>query len=861
VSSWVVGQTLMNEEAAPRKSSNLGFEEIFILCVMGVLVVVGGIGYVVAWLMGLRATTSPGHLFSVVSAQDFLAGRIPAIWGVPTPGARFDVALVLTLAAVTTLVHLAWQQREKITGKTNPQFVPMRQLSMTHLRLVTQSGGLVVVGLLWLLIVVVTTAILGDLLGGLVLGTALSAEPGLYVAYQLAGGQASVKLPKDRFVLGNSKGSFVMAPPNQGLMIFAGPRSGKSSGLVIPNVLHLDESSLVFTSTRQDILNAIAKHRTQLGKVWLYDPMHLANPLPEGVERIDWTPMSGSEDFTVALRHSEEFTHGVGEGTDDKAGFFSKSAGRLLAATLHIAAIHGLAMTQIPALIQERSLQTLLALAQQRGDEQVREIVESLAGFRELNSIQATAAATTTIFSTKFIAAPGPTDVQFAPSELLSGHHTLAIIAKSDLGGTLTASPLTTSLLTDIHTEIHRLSQAQPGGRLQVSHYWLLDEFFALGGLSALPQMASESAGRNHHLAIALQSAEQLTVLYGARADSIWDLFGTKMAGSGVSSVPTLQRLEMVGGGDAAERARQDHDSKKRPMKGDRLLSHEIAALREHHWLAISQSGPKELHPLLIRGNAYWKVSPFKELTQGIDPRQATRLARWVSRVQTARRRDDAGATKGNSLTPRIGSTVKAGIAASDELVAEQWSLWEAPVVDRAKKALSRARKALSDARRARSESEIAPPSVQSSSSAERALGMRREKVIHNDPDIGHVRTRVAYRDDEGMGGSSGSAGLPWPPASVSGLRLQAEHDPWDVLPGSTDVDWPVIAGRSRAPEAVAVATPSMPPLPAARIANRHPTKCDLCGRPVPSGEGWVWKEDGQPSWRGRHQSCPGKKG
>ena len=651
----------MNDEAAQRKSNKPGYEEIFILCVMGVLVVVGGIGYVVAWLMGLRATTRPAHLFSMTSAEDVLAGRIPAIWGVsPSPGVRFDVALVLTLAALASLAHRAWQWREKTKAKSNPQFVPMRQFSVAQLRLLAQCGGVAVVGLLWLLTVVVTTAIVGYLLGGLVLGTALSAELGLYLAYQLAGGQASVKLPKDRFVLGNSKGSFVMAPPNQGLMIFAGPRSGKSSGLVIPNVLHLDESSLVFTSTRQDILNAISKHRAQLGEVVIYDPMHLANPLPKDVKRIAWTPMTGCQDFTVALRHAEEFTHGVSEGTDDKAGFFSKSASRLLGATLHITAVHELPMRQLPALIQERSLQTLLALAQQRSDEQVREIIESLVGFRELNSIQATAAATTSLFSTKFIFDPGPDDVTLHPSHFLGGTNTLAIIAKSDLGGELSASPLTTSLLTDIHTEIHRISQAQPDGRLPVSHYWLLDEFFALGGLSALPQMASESAGRNHHLGIALQSAEQLTALYGPTADSIWDLFSTKLAGSGISSVPTLQRLELVGGGDAAERARQDHDSKRRPMKGDRLLSHEIAALRSHHWLAISQSGSKELHPLLITGNAFWKVSPFKELAQGIDPRQATPLARWVSRMQTARRRDDDGATKGNSLSPGNGSKVRA---------------------------------------------------------------------------------------------------------------------------------------------------------------------------------------------------------
>jgi hypothetical protein len=668
-----------------------------------------------------------------------------------------------------------------------------------------------------------------------------------------------VKLPKDRFVLGNLRGSFVMAPPNQGLMIFAGPRSGKSSGIIIPNVLHLDESSVVFTSTRQDILNAISKHRAQLGEVVIYDPMHLASPLPKDVKRIAWTPMTGCEDFTVALRHSEEFTHGVSEGTDDKAGFFSKSASRLLAATLHVAAVHKLPMSQIPGLIQERSLQTLLALAQQKSDEQVREIIESLVGFRELNSIQATAAATTSLFSTRFVFGPGPDDGALDLARFLSGANTLAIIAKSDLGGELSASPLTTSLLTDIHTEIHRISQAQPDGRLPVSHYWLLDEFFALGGLSALPQMASESAGRNHHLAIALQSAEQLTVLYGAKADSIWDLFGTHLAGSGISSVPTLQRLELVGGGDAAERARQDHDPTRRPMKGDRLLSHEIAALREHHFLAISQSGAKELHPLQIKGNPYFKVSPFKELSQGTDLRQATPLARWVSRMGAARRRDDDDAAKGNSLTPGNGSTVKSEISAAEELMAEQWSLWEAPVVNRAKRALSRAGKALSDARRARSESEIAPPSVQSDHSAEWPFRVRKEKVI------GDVLDRGLADSDDGLADADGPVGglvTVGEPSAVGRhpLPLRGDDDPpWELSPAGsvTDECWvtvPVVA-----PQAVATATATGPRavvLPPRLTVNQHYTRCDICKQAVPPGDGWVWREEGKSSWSGRHKGC-----
>ena len=293
-------------------------------------------------------------------------------------------------------------------------------------------------------------------------------------------------------------------------------------------------------------------------------------------------------------------------------------------------------------------------------------------------------------------------------------------------------------------------------------------------------------------------------------------------------------------------------------MKGDRLLSHEIAALREHHWLTMSQSGAKELHPMAIKGNAYWKVSPFKELSEGLDPLLATPLARWFSRVRQAKRN---WPTTRTSPTAPTGGTNRAEIGVTEELIGEEYALVRAGSREAVRNGALAIKTAIVGTLGGLKRSRIAPLSVLSGSSAERAQGMSREKVIGNDSDIGHVRIRVAYRDDEGMGGGGGSAGLPWPPGRVLGLRLRDESKTWDVLPGTSDAEGHATAVPSGAPQAVAVAAPLMLPWPAARLVNRHPAKCDLCGQPVPSGEGWVWKEDGNPSWRGRHQDCPGKKG
>ena len=54
-------------------------------------------------------------------------------------------------------------------------------------------------------------------------------------------------------------------------MVIAPPRSGKSTGFVIPWLLDHDGPALVL-STKRDIYEATAAHRGCIGRVWVYDP-------------------------------------------------------------------------------------------------------------------------------------------------------------------------------------------------------------------------------------------------------------------------------------------------------------------------------------------------------------------------------------------------------------------------------------------------------------------------------------------------------------------------------------------------------------------------------------------------------------
>ncbi len=55
-------------------------------------------------------------------------------------------------------------------------------------------------------------------------------------------------------------------------MLVIGPtRSGKTSGLVVPNLLEWQGAAIV-TSTKSELVDLTASHRRSLGPVCVYDP-------------------------------------------------------------------------------------------------------------------------------------------------------------------------------------------------------------------------------------------------------------------------------------------------------------------------------------------------------------------------------------------------------------------------------------------------------------------------------------------------------------------------------------------------------------------------------------------------------------
>jgi hypothetical protein len=69
----------------------------------------------------------------------------------------------------------------------------------------------------------------------------------------------------------DDRGEMRFARPERALLLVGPPRSGKTSGVIIPAVL-ANPFAAVCTSTKPDLATATAPARSRLGRVWSFDP-------------------------------------------------------------------------------------------------------------------------------------------------------------------------------------------------------------------------------------------------------------------------------------------------------------------------------------------------------------------------------------------------------------------------------------------------------------------------------------------------------------------------------------------------------------------------------------------------------------
>ena len=88
--------------------------------------------------------------------------------------------------------------------------------------------------------------------------------------------------------------------------IIAPTGAGKTLYLMVAACLDAP-GPLVATSTKPEVLDAIVETRTGKGRVWVFDPLNIAN----WPEPMIWNPVAGAEDSAAAVARGEAFAGGL----------------------------------------------------------------------------------------------------------------------------------------------------------------------------------------------------------------------------------------------------------------------------------------------------------------------------------------------------------------------------------------------------------------------------------------------------------------------------------------------------------------------------------------------------------------------
>jgi len=345
--------------------------------------------------------------------------------------------------------------------------------------------------------------------------------------------------------VGSDGRRLLWAGSQQALLVLGPPRSGKTSSLVVPNILAAPGPVLV-TSTKPDVLQATLASRAAMGRCWVLDPTGTV-PVPPGANLVRWSPVQASLCWDEALVTAKVMTyaarpHGLG---GDSAHWAERSEA-LLAPLLHASAVAGTGMRQVLSWVLRHDVRSPMAVLGMSGDD-AAVAVDVLAGIaatdeRERSGIFSSSAGTLAAYrsSRALDMAERP---NFDPSGCPYGSDTVYVCAPARYQAVV--APVIVAFLEQVRAATYR---AASSGALRLPVTFVLDEVANVAPLPDLPAMVSEGGGQGLLTMACLQDLSQARARWAGAADGFFSLFGTKVVLPGVGDIKTLEAVSRLAG-------------------------------------------------------------------------------------------------------------------------------------------------------------------------------------------------------------------------------------------------------------------------------------------------------------------------
>jgi type IV secretory pathway TraG/TraD family ATPase VirD4 len=351
--------------------------------------------------------------------------------------------------------------------------------------------------------------------------------------------------------LGHDLRGWCHASPQQSVMVLGPPRSGKTTSLIIPNVI-ATPGAVVSTSTKPDVLDATIGVRSSRGRCLLFDPTGTTEATRR-LEPLRWSPLQSCLEWTGALataRALVEVGAGAGAGGSLRAehSHWTERAQALLAPLLHAGALAEVDMRTLLTWVDRRKAlpaQQVLAAEATTTAELARNLLDGIVATeeRELSGIWSTASGALSGFRSEH-ALESTRSPDFDPGRFVESSDTVYVAAPAHRQALV--APMVVGLLNDVRTATFaRDAQGSaPNGVVLLA----LDELANIAPIPDLPSMISEGGGQGLVTLACFQDLSQARQRWPVHAEGFPSLFGTTVVLPGIGDVRTLDALSLLGG-------------------------------------------------------------------------------------------------------------------------------------------------------------------------------------------------------------------------------------------------------------------------------------------------------------------------
>jgi type IV secretion system protein VirD4 len=288
----------------------------------------------------------------------------------------------------------------------------------------------------------------------------------------------------ERIIVGNYNNALLSIQKDVQTLVIAPPRSGKTSGLVIPAALE-HEGPLVTTSVRSDVRDQTIARRQQLGHVFGWDPF--------GTHTDSWNPIQGCKNWGHSLQVARWLTQAVDLGSGGNTEYFAQEAQGMIGPLLHAAALSGRTVIDVYNWILEREESEPEAILIANNAYDANRRLENVYSYteRQRDGIIGMAASYLQMYAHPSAQRASHANGRITPEALFAPGecNTLYVVAGREYQKLL--APLVVTLLSSM---LHYLSEQENTGFPQKPPaLFALDETANIAPLSNLPQILSTS--------------------------------------------------------------------------------------------------------------------------------------------------------------------------------------------------------------------------------------------------------------------------------------------------------------------------------------------------------------------------------